>query len=145
LQATRADYDALAHIDAHAERVYAAMMRSLDRGVGQVLAALRTKGLEEDTLVVFSSDNGGAHYIGLPDINKPYRGWKMTLFEGGVHSPFFMKWPAQISKGVRSHEPVSHIDVFTTSVSAAGGALPRDRKIDGIDLLPFARGEQGAK
>ena len=51
----------------------------------------------KDTVVIFSSDNGGAHYIGLPEINKPYRGWKMTFFEGGIHAPFFLKWPARIS------------------------------------------------
>jgi arylsulfatase A-like enzyme len=143
LQATRADYEALSHIESHAERVYAAMIRSLDRGVGEVLAALEANGLEDNTLVIFSSDNGGAHYIGLPDINKPFRGWKMTFFEGGLRSPFFMKWPAQIPGGATSAEPASHIDIFTTVASAASADLPSDRAIDGIDLLPFARGEQG--
>lgn len=61
--------DALSHIELHRERVYAAMIRSLDRGVGQVLDALKANGLEENTLVIFTSDNGGAHYIGLPDVN----------------------------------------------------------------------------
>jgi len=91
LQALRADYEALPQIENHTLRVYGAMIRALDRGVGQVLDALRANGLEDDTLVIFTSDNGGAHYIGLPDINKPYRGWKMTFFEGGVHTPFFAK------------------------------------------------------
>lgn len=141
LQATRADYDALSHIDSHAERVYAAMIRSLDRGVGEVLRALKENGLEENTLVIFSSDNGGAHYIGLPEINKPYRGWKMTFFEGGIHTPFFLKWPARIPAGSASAEPVSHIDLFTTAAAAARSPLPSDREIDGIDLLPLALGE----
>ena len=144
LQATRADYEALSHIESHPERVYAAMIRALDRGVGEVLESLVANGLEENTLVIFSSDNGGAHYIGLPEINKPFRGWKMTFFEGGLRSPFFMKWPAQIPRGARSAEPASHIDVFTTVASVAGASVPSDREIDGIDLLPFARGGQGA-
>ncbi|TDJ37338.1 MAG: hypothetical protein E2O54_15685 [Gammaproteobacteria bacterium] len=71
LQATRADYEALGHIEDHVLRVYAAMIRALDRGIGNVLAALREHGLEDNTLVIFSSDNGGAHYIGLPGLNDP--------------------------------------------------------------------------
>jgi arylsulfatase A-like enzyme len=141
LQATRKDYQALSHIDRHAERVYAAMIRALDRGVGVVLDALRAHGLEENTLVLFSSDNGGAHYIGIPDLNAPYRGWKMTFFEGGLHSPFFLKWPARLPQGTRVDEPVAHIDVFTTAAAAAGAPLPSDRVIDGVDLLPLATGE----
>ena len=71
LQAERGDYEALSHIEDHTERVYAAMLRGLDRGVGQVLAALEEHGLTDNTLVVFTSDNGGAGYVGLPDLNKP--------------------------------------------------------------------------
>jgi arylsulfatase A-like enzyme len=140
LQATMADYEALAHIEHHPTRVYAAMLRSLDRGVGRVLAALDEYGLAENTLVIFSSDNGGAHYIGLPEINYPYRGWKMTFFEGGLRAPFFMRWPAALPANVQVDEPVAHIDVFSTVAAAANLPLPADRTIDGIDLLPFARG-----
>jgi arylsulfatase A-like enzyme len=141
LQALRADYDALPQIQNHALRVYAAMIRALDRGVGRVLDTLRANGLEDNTLVVFTSDNGGANYIGLPDINRPYRGWKMTFFEGGVHTPFFAKWPAALPRGARFHAPVAHVDVFTTAAAAAGAALPSDRIMDGIDLVKLARGE----
>ena len=140
LQATKSDYDALAHIEDHKTRVYAAMIRSLDRGVGEVLAALRENGLEENTLVVFSSDNGGAGYIGIPSVNQPYRGWKMTFFEGGLHSPFFMKWPAVLPAGGTVDTPVSHIDIFSTAAAAAGAPLPGDRVIDGVDLVPYATG-----
>lgn len=141
LQATREDYEALSHIEHHRERVYAAMIRALDRGVGQVLDALRENGLEEDTLVIFTSDNGGAGYIGLPDVNAPYRGWKMTLFEGGIRVPYFAKWPSRIPAGTTVRQPVHHFDVFTTAAAAGGAELPTDRTIDGIDLLPFATGE----
>jgi hypothetical protein len=72
LQAAKADYDALSQIADHRLRVYAAMIRALDRNVGQVLAALKDNGLADNTLVIFTSDNGGAHYIGLPEINKPF-------------------------------------------------------------------------
>lgn len=141
LQATREDYDALSHIELHRERVYAAMIRSLDRGVGQVLEALERNGLTENTLVLFTSDNGGAHYIGLPEVNRPYRGWKMTLFEGGIHVPFFAKWPAKIEPGSRVDAPVHHFDLYTTAAAAGGAEVPADRVVDGVDLLPYVRGE----
>ena len=141
LQATQADYDALSHIELHRERVYAAMIRALDRGVGRVLDTLRANGLEDNTLVIFTSDNGGAGYIGLPDVNDPYRGWKITLFEGGIHVPYFIKWPAQIEGGQTLEDPVHHFDIFATAAAAAGAPLPIDRKIDGKDLTAYARGE----
>lgn len=140
LQATREDYEALSHIKEERTRVYGGMMRSLDRGIGNVLAALRDNGLEENTLVIFSSDNGGAHYIGVPGLNDPYRGWKMTFFEGGMHAPFFVKWPSRIPAGTVSDAPTSHIDVFATAADAAGAPLPADRKMDGVSLLPWATG-----
>jgi arylsulfatase A-like enzyme len=131
----------LSHIENHRERVYAAMIRSLDRGVGQVLDALKANGLEENTLVMFTSDNGGAGYLGLPDVNSPFRGWKITLFEGGIHVPFFAKWPARIPAGTRVSDPVHHFDLFATAAAAGGAALPTDRTIDGVDLVPFATGD----
>jgi len=141
LQALRSDYDALPQIGDHTLRVYAAMIRALDRGVGVVLDALEANGLDENTLVLFTSDNGGAHYIGLPDINRPYRGWKMTFFEGGLHTPFFAKWPARLPHGARVDAPAAHVDLFATAAAAAGAPLPGDRVIDGVDLVQVARGE----
>jgi uncharacterized sulfatase len=142
LQAKKSDYDALVHIDDHALRVYSAMILALDRGVGRVLDALERHGLAENTLVIFTSDNGGAGYLGLPDVNKPFRGWKLTHFEGGTHVPFFAKWPARIPAGTRFDAPVSHLDLFPTAAAAAGVTLPDDRPIDGVDLVPFVRGER---
>lgn len=142
LQATRADYDALAHIADHRLRVYAAMIRALDRGVGRVLDALRENGLEENTLVFFTSDNGAPSYIGLPDVNRPLRGWKITLFEGGIRVPTFLRWPARIAAGTTYAAPVHGFDVFATAAAAAGVPLPADRTIDGVDLVPFVRGER---
>ena len=72
--------------------------------------------------MIFTSDNGGASYIGLPDINKPYRGWKATFFEGGMHVPFFMRWPGVIRPDSRYAEPVGHVDIFATAAAAAGRA-----------------------
>lgn len=141
LQATKADYDALPQIKNHRLRVYAAMIRNLDRNVGRVMQSLKDQGLDKNTLVIFTSDNGGAHYIGLPDINKPYRGFKATFFEGGVHVPFFMRWPARLPAGATYTNPIGHVDIFATAAAAAGAALPHDRVIDGVDLAPFIAGK----
>ena len=138
LQAEKSDYDALSHIEDHTERTYAAMLRGLDRGVGQVLDALEANGLEENTIVIFTSDNGGAGYLGLPDINKPFRGWKISFFEGGIHVPYFIKWPERIAAGSIYDSPVAHIDIFSTLLAAAGIDPPVDRVIDGVDILANA-------
>ena len=83
LQALKADYDRLGHISNHNERVYAAMIRSLDRGIGEVVKTLEEVGALNNTLILFTSDNGGAHYVGLSHTNHPFRGWKATFFEVG--------------------------------------------------------------
>ncbi len=140
LQALKSDYDALPQIKDHRLRVYGAMVRALDRNVGHVLDALRQTELEQNTLVFFTSDNGGANYIGLPDINRPYRGWKATFFEGGIHVPFFVKWPAKIRAGTTYALPVAHVDIFSTAAGAAGAAVPSDRVMDSVNVLPFVEG-----
>ncbi len=142
LQATQEDYDALPMIKDHELRVYAAMIRALDRNVGRVLQELKKQGLDDNTLVIFTSDNGGANYIGLPELNKPYRGWKATFFEGGIHVPYFMKWPGVLPAGAKFGLPVGHVDIFATAAGAAGATVPTDRVIDGVNLLPFLEGKE---
>jgi len=145
LQATREDYDALPGIKDHRLRVYGAMMRNLDRNVGRILQTLKDAGLDRNTLVIFTSDNGGANYIGLPDINKPYRGFKATFFEGGIHSPYFIRWPGVIPPNSRYPYPVGHVDIFATAAAAARARLPTDRKIDGVDLVPYITGQTSGR
>ena len=142
LQAAKEDYDALSHIEDHTERVYAGMIRSLDRGVGRVLQSLEDNGLTENTIVIFTSDNGGAGYIGISDVNKPFRGWKITNFEGGIHVPYFVKWPSKIKAGATYKEPVHHFDIYSTIADAAGATVPTNVEVDGVSLLPYARGEE---
>lgn len=140
LQATKEDYEAVGDIEPDRLRVYAAMLHALDRSVGEITAKLEEEGLADNTIIVFSSDNGGAGYIGLPEINQPYRGWKITLFEGGIRVPMFLKWPARIAAGTQVDTPVAHIDVMPTLAAAAGAALPEGVEIDGRDMLPVATG-----
>jgi arylsulfatase A-like enzyme len=144
LQALKSDYDALGDISDHRLRVYGAMIRALDRNVGLVLDTLKAQGLEDNTLVIFTSDNGGANYIGLPDINKPFRGWKATFFEGGIHVPFFIKWPAQLAKGAKFDKPIGHVDIFATAAAAAAAEIPKDRTMDSADLMPLVTTTPGA-
>ncbi|PKQ08673.1 MAG: sulfatase [Alphaproteobacteria bacterium HGW-Alphaproteobacteria-12] len=141
LQALKSDYDKLSHIENHTLRTYAAMIVALDRGVGKVLAELKAQGLDDNTIVIFTSDNGGAHYVGLPDINKPYRGWKATFFEGGIHVPFFIKWPGHVPAGATVPRPAAHVDIFATAAAAAGAKMPGDRVYDGIDLMRIIAAE----
>lgn len=142
LQASLEDYEALAHIEDHGQRVYAAMLRSLDRSVARVTQALADNGLTDNTLILFTSDNGGTHIIEQADINAPYRGWKMTQFEGGLHVPFIAKWPVRLPAGKTYQQAVHHMDLMPTIASAANATLPKDRKIDGVNLIPFLLGER---
>ena len=134
LQALRSDYDdpALANVTSHTERVYLAMIKALDRGVGTVLQALKDTDNWENTIVIFTSDNGGAGYIDIDNVNYPYRGWKATFFEGGVRVPFFMQWPKMIPAGLQVEETVSHLDIYPTVAAAASlfeGSSTEDQEI----------------
>ena len=140
LQATREDYEAVGEIEPHRLRVYAAMLRALDRNVGRIVEKLEEEGLAANTIIVLTSDNGGAGYIGLPEVNAPYRGWKITLFEGGIRVPMFIKWPARIAPGTVVDTPVAHIDIMPTLAAAADAALPEGVAIDGQNMLPAAMG-----
>ncbi|MFL6851808.1 MAG: sulfatase-like hydrolase/transferase [Sphingomicrobium sp.] len=141
-QATKADYDALSALKGRRARVYGAMLRALDRGVGKVTSALKADGLYSNTIVIFTSDNGGASYAGLPEINKPFRGRKGTFFEGGIREPFFIRWPSRITAAQHLTMPAMLFDVLPTLLAAAGAQPPRDRTIDGINLLPFVAGHE---
>lgn len=143
IQAPRAIYDRMGHIKDEKTRVYYAMIEAMDEAVGQVLAKLKAEDLERDTIVVFLSDNGGAAYHHIPQENLPYRGWKTTYFEGGVHVPFFVRWPAKIPAGSFVPGVASSLDLFPTLVRAAGGQLPKDREYDGMDLIPALTGQAG--
>ncbi|MBL8916215.1 MAG: sulfatase-like hydrolase/transferase [Archangium sp.] len=140
-QAKREDWDAFPDEKDPIRRTYLALIRSLDTSIGRVLAALKERGLEENTLVIFISDNGSALYTHATS-SAPLQGGKFTLFEGGIRVPFVMRWPNKIPKGARYAEPVSAVDVVATIAAATELPLPTDRTYDGVDLTPFLRGEQ---
>ncbi|MBN1837564.1 MAG: sulfatase-like hydrolase/transferase [Spirochaetales bacterium] len=134
-QAKLEDYERFSHVKDHTKRVYGAMIYSLDQAVGRILDRLAELGLEEETLVVFGSDNGGAFHTGATD-NAPLKGGKFTQFEGGVNVPMLMRWPGVIPAGRVYQGTVSLLDVFATAAGAARCPLPADRVIDGRDLRP---------
>ena len=131
LQALKSDYDKLTHIDNHIERVYAAMIMSLDRSVGRIVESLEANGLSENTWIIFTSDNGGANYIGLRYINSPYRGWKLTLFEGGIKVPLIF-WKDGIAPQEVAQRAM-HIDIMPTIHGLINEELTHS--VDGIDLF----------
>ncbi|HKG93059.1 MAG TPA: sulfatase-like hydrolase/transferase [Gemmatimonadaceae bacterium] len=116
-------------------RVYAEMMRSLDDGVGRVLAALKKSGRERDTLVVFTSDNGGERY----SFNWPASNMKATLWEGGIRVPAFVRWPGTIPAGRVSDETIITMDWTATMLAAGGASADPAYPLDGVDLLPLLR------
>ena len=142
LQAIRSDVEEMSHMSGHNLKVYSGMIRALDRSVGQIIRTLKELNIYGRTLIFFTSDNGGANYIELEDINKPFRGWKISFFEGGIRVPFILSWPDQIDPGLKFDKPVHHFDIFSTIASAANVPIPTDRKIDGVDLMPYIKGEK---
>lgn len=135
-QAPKKYYDQFSHVENHTRRVYLAMIAALDDAVGQVMACLAAEGLQENTLVWFSSDNGGATYT-TASWNDPLKGGKLSNWEGGLQVPFIWSWKSHIPEGASFDLPVSLMDVFVTSLASAGIAPPKDRIIDGVDLRPW--------
>lgn len=115
-------------------RDFAAVVSALDDGVGDVLSALRTKGIEDDTIVVFLSDNGAPSRGN----NQPFRGSKGMTLEGGICIPFAIQWPGHIAPSSTCEHPVISTDIVPTAVAAAGGAVPAN--IDGRNLVPLLTG-----
>jgi arylsulfatase A-like enzyme len=117
---------------------YAAMMRSMDEGIGRVLAALRRARLERDTLVIFTSDNGGERY----SFNWPFSFQKLYLFEGGIRVPAIVRWPGVVPAGAVTEQAAITMD-WTATILAVAGAVPdAAQPIDGENLLPVLSGER---
>ncbi len=120
-------------------RLLAAMTMAMDRACGMILDKLREHGLEENTLVVFSNDNGGP--AGSMTSNYPLSGCKSNNLEGGIRVPFIMKLPGEIKAGSTFEDPVSMLDLLPTFVNAAGGKASEIEGLDGVDLIPYVTGE----
>nr|WP_238455955.1 sulfatase-like hydrolase/transferase [Azohydromonas lata] len=112
---------------------YHRMIHHMDEGIGRVLAALEAKGVAQDTLVVFTSDNGGERFSD----NWPFVGQKMDLLEGGIRVPLIARWPARIQGGSTTSTPAISMDWAATMLAAAGVAPSSACPLDGLSLLPL--------
>ena len=124
---------------------YAAMVESIDDSTRQILATLKELEIDENTLIIFTSDNGGLDRNGSPTENAPLRSGKGYAYEGGIRVPFLVRWPGVIPAGKVSDAPVCSIDIFPTIVEAAGAKAPSDRAIDGLSLMPHLKSGGAAK
>lgn len=129
-----------AGIEDPTRRTYAAMLTALDDAVGRVRAALETRGLADDTLIAFISDNGGPLANGSS--NGGLRGHKASTWEGGVRVPFTVTWSGRLPAGKTFSDPVIQLDLFSTALAAAGISPPEDVVPDGVNLLPALEGRE---
>ena len=118
--------------------IYKAMLERVDQGVGMILAELEAAGVADDTLIAFSSDNGGERWAS----NAPLFHHKATLWEGGIRVPCLLRWPGRLAPGTKSAQPGITMDLTATFLAAAGVAAPQDKPLDGLDLLPLLTGAQ---
>lgn len=125
--------------------VYGDIVQEVDWSVGEICAALKRNGIEENTLVIFASDNGPwLSYGNHGGSAEPLREGKGTVFEGGVRVPFVARWPGHIPAGAVCNEPAMTIDLLPTIANQIGARLP-DHKIDGLDIWPLLSAQPGAK
>ena len=121
-------------------KILAAMMLSLDRASGRILDTLKRLNIDDNTLVIFTNDNGGPTDKNASS-NLPLSGTKSNHLEGGVRVPFLMKWPGKVKANTTYDYPVSTLDLLPTFFAAAGGDTKTIKKTDGVDLLPYISGD----
>jgi arylsulfatase A-like enzyme len=136
-------------VGGHKSPAYAAMIKSIDESVGRVVATLDKLGLTENTLVIFSSDNGGVggyesagvHIKGVTD-NAPLKGGKGTLYEGGVRIPYIFYWKGKIAAGMKNATPINSVDLYPTLLEIAGAERPRGYSLDGLSYASLLTGDK---
>lgn len=119
--------------------IYLAMLTSMDEAIGKVLDALKRTGVDDNTLVIFFSDNGGARKNFAN--NGALRDFKQSVYEGGIRVPFIVRWPGKLPEGAVCDEPVISLDIVPTICAAVGARLPDDRVYDGKNMLPVLRAQ----
>jgi len=143
LQATEKYLSRFSSISDPKRKNFAAMLSAMDDGVGSVMSKIRELGQEENTLVVFFSDNGGPT-PSTTSQNGSLRGYKAQTWEGGVRVPYLMQWKGSIPAGQVDDRPVIQLDIHPTALAAAGVNTDPSWKLDGVNLLPFATGKDKA-
>lgn len=142
LQVPQAWYDRFAHIKDPVRRTYVAMIAAMDDGVGKILDTLERRGLRDDTMVFFLSDNGCPHRFGFCNPDHPFGAGKFTYLEGGTRVPFMLSWPAGMTSRGISASPVSSLDIAATVLRAADPKQALPRELEGRDLVLTARRPQ---
>ncbi len=132
-----AKYEKIPEAQRQGKPVYAAMVESMDESIGRVMATLRELGLEQDTMVIFTSDNGGFYNA---TSNAPLRANKGAYYEGGIRVPLIVKWPGVAKAGHVSSEPVTSTDFYPTCLAAAGLPSRPNQHMDGRNLQPLLAG-----
>ncbi len=122
----------------HSHVPMATMIQSVDDGVGRIRLELEDRGILDDTVILFCSDNGG--YGPATDMD-PLKGYKGTYYEGGIRVPFFVRWPGNVRAGSRSSEPVIGVDFLPTLCDIMNARPPSNQDVDGKSLVPLLRGE----
>jgi arylsulfatase A-like enzyme len=120
----------------HNHAVMAAMIESVDQGVGRIVDTLQTLGLTDRTVVVFFSDNGG---YGPATSMHPLKGYKGTYYDGGIREPFFVKWPGVVKPGSRCEIPIIGVDLYPTFCEITGTPLPASQPLDGVSIVPLLK------
>ena len=135
MQADQVVYDGINDIKDPSRRTYAAMVKSLDNGIGNVLDKLTELNLEDNTMIIFLSDNGGPEKTNFSD-NGKLRGGKASPYEGGIRVPMAIKWPKVYPKGLIFNKNVSSLDFFATIIEATNIDYSDKEKLDGVNLTP---------
>ena len=136
-QAQKKYYDQFSHIKDHNKRVYYAMIKNLDDSIGEIKKALNDEGIAENTLIIFTSDNGGATYTRATD-NSPFIGGKMSNFEGGTTVPMMIEWTNKIKPQGNYSNMVSLLDIVPTILDAVKSPS-LSNTFDGVSLLPYIK------
>jgi arylsulfatase A-like enzyme len=141
-------------VGGHNNPAYAAMIYSIDESVGRIMKTLDELGIADNTLVIFTSDNGGVggyqregikKYGGNVTDNAPLRGGKGMLYEGGVREPFIFRFPGKIKAGTTSDEPIINIDMYPTFLELTGTKKPENYTLDGVSILSVLTSNGEAK
>jgi arylsulfatase A-like enzyme len=132
-QAQKGYIDQYKDIQAKNKRIFAAMVTSMDNAVGRIVSAIDKRGIRQNTLIFFCSDNGGVANV---SDNRPLRGHKALLYEGGVRVPAIAVWPGVLKAGAAVNEPLHIVDMYPTLIKLAGGTLRQALPLDGKDAWP---------
>jgi arylsulfatase A-like enzyme len=135
------EFKAVKAVDEQKNAVYAAMVKSVDDSMGRLMDSLRTLGLADNTVIIFTSDNGGVVHCGPATSNKPLRAGKGYPYEGGIREPFIVKAPGVTKPGSVCDVPVITMDIFPTVLSLAGSPDAAKTAIDGLDITPLLKGD----